>query len=699
MQSRMQDDATPAHHAAIATQTAGAPHTGRPAATAAESTRGVTFRVVLLCLALALFFAYAIPVIDYKFFNTFLGATHLPPGALAVLLILLLVVNPLLGLLSRRFRFSRNEILTIYISCLISCLVPGIGGNNYFVSFIIGSFYFATRENQWFEFLKGLPPWFTPALNPDGSYNRYVVESWYTGLGPGEGIPWTAWLVPLAAWGALFMAIFGMQACLAVMLRAQWGEREALAFPMLRLPLELSEDVDRDDKYGVLGRFFRSPLMWCGFGIAVFIQGLNGLNVYWPDWPPVPLSLDTGQLFTEAPWNQIGWTPLRIFPLAVGITYLLSAEVSFSLWFFYWLVKFQFIGAYYLGFPPNSLPNTIGSGQKIFTGYQEVGAHLAFVAIIFWTGREHFQHIWRRATLRERARESEKTEALSYPVAFWGFVLSFAFLVAWTVAAGVTPTLAVVLWISYLVLAIVLSRVVAEGGLLFVHHGWMPLGAFAQLLGSGPGTWMSPANGIVPAAVIEASCIQDYRGSLMPSFVQGFKLAHDRKINSRHLFLLLFAVILVGMVVGIHMNVRLGYENSGLQLQGWLSKSGPQMTGSNVRELSQSARDMGWTNWFWLGSGGLITYGIMLARSRFSGFPLHPIGYMMCLTYPMHMLWFSVLLGWLSKVLITRFGGIDTYRKTVPLFLGLALGDVAMMLFWVGIDAWQGRTGHQLMPG
>jgi hypothetical protein len=136
-----------------------------------------------------------------------------------------------------------------------------------------------------------------------------------------------------------------------------------------------------------------------------------------------------------------------------------------------------------------------------------------------------------------------------------------------------------------------------------------------------------------------------------------------------------------------------------LQLQGWLSKSGPQMTGNNVRELSQTARDVSWINWFWLGTGGAVTYGIMLARSRFAGFPLHPIGYMMCLTYPMHMLWFSVFLGWLSKVLITRFGGIDTYRKTVPLFLGLALGDVAMMLFWVGIDAWQGRVGHQLMPG
>ena len=65
-------------------------------ATAAHG-RGVTPRVVILSLLLAVFFAYVIPVIDYKFFNTFLGATHLPPGAVgALILLMLIVVNPLL---------------------------------------------------------------------------------------------------------------------------------------------------------------------------------------------------------------------------------------------------------------------------------------------------------------------------------------------------------------------------------------------------------------------------------------------------------------------------------------------------------------------------------------------------------------------------------------------------------------------------
>lgn len=42
---------------------------------------GVTRRVVFLCLGLAVFFGYIIPVIDLKLQNTYLGAQHLPSGA------------------------------------------------------------------------------------------------------------------------------------------------------------------------------------------------------------------------------------------------------------------------------------------------------------------------------------------------------------------------------------------------------------------------------------------------------------------------------------------------------------------------------------------------------------------------------------------------------------------------------------------
>jgi hypothetical protein len=664
---------------------------------------GVTFRVILLCLALAVFFGYVIPVIDMKTRNTFLGAAHLPPGAIAVLLVLLLVVNPLLRLLSKGLAFTRNEVLTVYITCLFSCLVPGHGAENFFITNIIGPFYYATRENRWLDFLQPyLKPWLTPALSDGGSYagsGKAAVEAWFTGLGPEQAIPWGAWLVPLAVWGAFIFVSYTMLACLSVMLQAQWAEKEALAFPLLRLPLEMTEDVDQPDKNGVIGRFFRSPLMWVGFGIAATIQLMNGLHLYYPDVPLIPLEIPTGPLFTEPPWNQIGWTPMQVWPIVVGITYLLTSEVSFSLWFFFWFIKFQYIAAFYAGFAPNSLPDLVGGTGKTFVGYQQIGCYLAYVAVVLWTAREHLGHIARRAFGRATATEDEKQGALSYPVAFWGFLVSFGLVIAWSVAAGLSLHLALMMWTLYVVIAIALTRIVAEGGLLFVQQGWTPLGALGQIFNSGGNHWLLSSQSLVPASIIQGAMMTDLRAFIMPSFIQSFKLAHDRKIQQKPLLSLIFAVTLITLAMSLWMNVRLGYQHGGLALDPWYAGNGSQQPAKNASSLIGGVPTASWSNSVWVGVGAVLTYVVMLARSRFLWFPLHPLGFLMSLTYPMHMLWFSIFLGWLCKVLITRFGGSDTYRKTTPAFLGLALGDVTMMLFWLLVDGWVGRIGHKLMPG
>jgi hypothetical protein len=43
--------------------------------------------------------------------------------------------------------------------------------------------------------------------------------------------------------------------------------------------------------------------------------------------------------------------------------------------------------------------------------------------------------------------------------------------------------------------------------------------------------------------------------------------------------------------------------------------------------------------------------------------------------------------------------GTDTYRKLIPAFLGLAVGDVTMIVFWLIVDGFTGRTGHSLGVG
>ncbi len=688
-----------------------------PASTTAPATqfvaterfcKGVTFRAVALSLFLAAWFGYIIPIIDLQVMNTHLGGGHLPLGGIGALLFFLLVVNPLLSRLHRNARLSRNEILTVYISCLFSNLLPGNGSETLFVSHIIGPFYFSTRENGWFSMLsEHLPSWFSPALGDNGQYSdsiRGVIEGWYTGVIPGASgapIPWALWIVPLVAWSVLILASYWMLACLSVMLRAQWGENEALSFPLLKLPLEMTEDVDRPDSLAIIGRFFRNPIMWIGFAVAVAIDGLNGLNVYFPDVPSVPLGINTGAMFTETPWNQMAPMGMAVWPMFIGIAYLLTAEVSFSLWFFLWLVQSQYIVAYYLGFPYGTLPTAIGhssdGGARTFTAFQQIGAYLSYSAILMWTARGHLRHIFRRALGRERPTETEKGEALSYPVAFWGFVGGFLLMVAWSWAAGMSISVAVAIWGLYLVAAIVLTRAVVEGGIMFINQGWVPLGVLGQLFGAGTGSWLGP-NSIVPGSFFQVSFFQDMRGFLMPSFLQSFKLAHDRGIQARRLFALISGVILVSLAMSIWVKVRMGYVGGGLGLHPWFSTVAPKYPGQVSQELIQGARDSGIGNWLWLSIGGLATYGIVLARARLVWFPLHPLGYMLALTAPTQRAWFSFFLGWMFKTLITKFGGHESYRKLVPGFLGLVLGEASMAVFWLLIDAWQGRGSHGLLP-
>lgn len=661
--------------------------------------RGVTARVAVLSLLLAALFGYIIPIVDFKLTNTFLGSAHLPVGAVGVLLLLLLVVNPLLRLASRRLAFGRNETLTVYITCLFSTLVPGRGGENFWISNVLASFYLSTAENKWFDALAPyIKPWLSPAITAQGEYNRAVVEGWYTG---GGQIPTGAWLAPFAAWAIFVLALYAMLACLGVILRAQWAEKEALAFPLLKLPLEMTQGMDGANRQALFDTFFLSRMMWTGFALTAFVQSFNGFNNLFPDVPRLPLQISTSGMFSEAPWNQMSPTTFLIWPLVFGLSYFLTTEVSFSLWAFYWFAKLQLILAYYMGFAPKAMPEPqwTRGWAKSFIAYEQIGAYIAYVVLIFWMGREHYRFVLRRAIGREKSTPAEQNEALSYPVAFWGFVVCLGVLLAWTTAAGVRLDIALALWLTYLMIALILTRVVAEGGLLFVQSGWAPLGPIAYLTGAGSGSWLSPASA-VPATFIQGGLMTDMRGFLLPSFVQSFKLAKDRGIAARPLLGLIAACVVTAMGIGWWNILRLGYADvGGLQLETqWSRGNIVTLPAKNSLEFLQNPPGFSLANWTWLGVGALMTYGMMWARSRFLWFPLHPIGLIMCWPTAMYMLWFSIFLGWAVKTLIIKYAGNDSYRNLMPFFLGIVLGDIAAMLFWLGIDGWQGVKGHVLMP-
>lgn len=659
-----------------------------------------SLRAVLLSLGLAAIFGVINPINDYRFGNTYIGACHLPPGAVGALIVLLAFQTLifLAGRISRKWALSRNEVLTVYLTALFSALVPGRAGENFFVPCLVGPFYYSTAENKWLDFLlPNLKPWFTPALNADGSVNQTLVQSWYQGLNQGQSIPWASWLVPLLAWTLLIGALYCMLACLAVLLRAQWVEHEALSFPLLRLPMELTEGTDEKKVAPIL----RDGALWIGVGIAVVARSMSSLKLYFPDVPDFPLSLNTGPLLTEAPWNQMGPFPVTIVPMAVGITFLLASEVALSFWFFFLLHKLEMVLAYSVGFPPSTLPDPAWTRgwAEAFISFQNIGAYFGFACILLYTGRHHYGYILRRAVGKAPARAGEAAEALPYPLAFWGMVASSLVLVGWAAAAGMRPEIALIFWLTYIVMALGLSRAVVEGGLLYVNHGWSPLGPLAALTGgSGPGHWMGPAT-IVPGSILQGALVVDMKSFLLPSFLHAFKLAHERRMAMRPLLGLIMAAIAVAYGLSVWSNVRLGYVHNGLEMHPWFARQGPQDAAINAASLMRGTDVNPWLNWFWFGVGAASVTLLTVLRSLYSWFPLHPLGLIMWSPFVMQNLWFSIFLGWLCKALLMRFGGIPAYQRALPAFLGLALGDVSMMLFWAAIDASQGQMLHGMMPG
>jgi hypothetical protein len=121
--------------------------------------------------------------------------------------------------------------------------------------------------------------------------------------------------------------------CLDVLLRRQWIEHERLSYPIVQLPLAMTQPE---------GRFFKSKMMWIGLAIAALINLLNGLHALYPAVPGIPLrQANIGGYFTEKPWNAMGSTPIYVLPFAVGLGYLMPLELSFSIWFFYLFWKME----------------------------------------------------------------------------------------------------------------------------------------------------------------------------------------------------------------------------------------------------------------------------------------------------------------------------------------------------------------------
>jgi len=567
-------------------------------------------------------------------------------------LFLLVGVNLLLRRFAPRFALSQGELLVIYtLLSLGSCFV-GHDMYQVLIATLVHPFEYATPENNWERlFFRYLPRKWLMVSDPD------VLKGYFQGhstLYTEEHL--LAWLPPVACWTAFFLVLVFTMLCLNVILRCQWSERERLTFPIIELPLTLSDEQ---------ARLLRSHLLWAGFGLAAGIDILNNLNANFPIVPAIPVrKYALNQFLVNRPWNAIGWTPLAFFPCIIGLGFLLPLDLSFSCWFFYWYWKTQRIVTAIFGWQTTR-------PDMPYINDQSAGAFLGVAFFALWIGRGYLREVVKRAWGRP-ADVDDRGEALSYRLALIGALVGFGLVNWFMVSAGMTPSIVFWSFIIYFALAIAVTRMRAEMGTPAhdLHYAG-PDQMIPRLLGVGN---VAPRDLTVFA--LWWGFNRAYRTHPMPHQLEGFKLAERLGYSYRQLFWAMLATLFLGSLAAFWALLHVYYDVGAASAKcvgpstwfGWEPYN-------RLRSWLVVPRERDELSTVFTVVGFSVAVFLMSMRVQVLRWPFHPVGYAVSSSWAMNWMWMSIFLAWLAKSFILKALGLRGYRRAIPFFLGLILGE------------------------
>lgn len=608
-----------------------------------------------------------------------------PINSFFVWIVVVVLVNTLLRAIKRSFTLTRGELLLIYSMLIVSGGVAGIGFVHFIPALITAPIYYGTPDQPWTALVEGLTPtseWFAP-------HNPQVIRYLYEGMPPTWTVPWQPWVKPLLSWTLLGLLLAWCTICICVLLRKQWVENEKLIFPLNYVPLELT-DATGGAAATALHPFFRNRLMWMGFAVPTILHLFNSLHQMWPMVPELRIRdvrLDAG--LTARPWNAARPLSLWFYPMAVGLSYLLSRDISFSLWFFYFIGKAEAVLASALGLSGGGSSSMAGLP---FLEEQSSGALLMLTLGGLWVGRRHLARLWKAAT---SARAEHRDDLLSPPVAIWGLLGGLALIVVWWQLAGMSPKASLGYFAIFFFYAIGLTRLVCEGGTVWIGTPLDPRLVLRNVFGvpafsARDWTMLGYLRFLTP----------DWRCLMMPNVMSAFKFLETDELKPRGLVSAMMMGITTTVVVSFATVIYMAYSmpGGGIGLSTWRYVGVPQEPFQVTGQFLMNRGGPVTMKVAFMGVGALIMAALQALRTRFLWWPLHPLGYPMAGTFAMRNMWFSTMIAWAVKSLMLRYGGIPTYEKSRPFFLGLILGDFVNIGLWLVIEAFTGVRDHFLYP-
>ena len=245
------------------------------------------------------------------------------------------------------------------------------------------------------------------------------------------------------------MVLFGMFLCLNVLLRRQWTEREKLSYPLVQLPVALVAEN---------APLLRNRLFWIGFAVAGGIDLVNGLHQFCPSIPQIPIKTYNPAMFSSLPrpWDALGWVPVTLHPMGIGLGMLLPLDMLFSCWFFFWVWKAEFVITRALGWD--------AAPQMPYVPQQSVGAYLGIAIFALVMARHHLAGLLRHF-LGRPSDVDDSEEAISYRTAMWLLAGGTVFLLWFAWKAGMSFWLAGAFLLVFFAISLAVTRMRAEMGL------------------------------------------------------------------------------------------------------------------------------------------------------------------------------------------------------------------------------------------
>jgi len=632
--------------------------------------RALTARAVVVGLLVVVGLSLATPYVGLMMRSQLLATNYYPVGLGAGFLAVVLVLNTALKTLRRAWGLTEGELAIVFVMAAVAITMPTHGTAGYLLSFICAPHYLATPENRWAEyFFPYLPRW---AVVDGGEPLRWFFE----GLPHGESIPWMVWLVPLVPWLAFVGA--GLFACLCVIsiLRRQWMEHERLAYPLAEMTTELIRGAEDESR---LPRFARSRLFWVGFVLPFVPLVWNTLSYFWPQVPQFPRE------FPPIVVAQ-GFPPISLvfyWPL-LCIAFFLKLEVAFSIWVFVALGVIQ-EGVF------NKLGFSIGNALSVYhfdasqpaLAWQSYGAMVMMVALNLWVARRHLGAVCWKAILPSDPGLDDGDELLSSRVAVFGLLVALAFMAAWLCRLGMRPVTAVLFLGAAMVGFIGLSRLVVEGGLVFIRPPLTPQSATVTVLGNAAmGATQLTAMGLSMAWVA------DPINAFMPAAANAAKVGHSARAQGRAVAFAMVLAAIVALAVTIPFTLSLCYQRGAYTTGTWLFKHAPRVPYEYIVKGIQSEPGVEWQKLLWGGIGAGLMLWLTVLHHSFAWWPLHPLGLVAGVVFKVRWAVLPIFVGWLCKLLILRIGGAMALGKAKPFFIGTMAGwfagaGVSVLVDWL----------------